>query len=84
VTLQAHPVTAERWPDFVDLFERRGPRGGHRNVPAHGCWCMFWRDRSLEHRTPKERAMGHLELFRSRGFDVVRMTSKCAVVRKSL
>jgi GNAT superfamily N-acetyltransferase len=43
---------------MVDLFERRGPRGGHRNVPAYGCWCMYWRDRSLEHGTPKKRAMG--------------------------
>ena len=40
-------VTPERWADMVELFERRGPRGGHRNVPAYGCWCMFWRDRSL-------------------------------------
>jgi GNAT superfamily N-acetyltransferase len=53
-------VSAERWPDLVDLFERRGPRGGYRNVPAYGCWCMFWRDRSLEHGTPKKRAMGSL------------------------
>jgi GNAT superfamily N-acetyltransferase len=54
------PLTEERWAAFVDLFERRGPRGGHRNVPAHGCWCMFWRDRALEHGTPKKRAMGRL------------------------
>jgi GNAT superfamily N-acetyltransferase len=56
--LAVHPVSAERWPDLVDLFERRGPRGGHRNVPAYGCWCMYWRNRSLEHGTPKKRAMG--------------------------
>jgi GNAT superfamily N-acetyltransferase len=43
---------------MVELFERRGPRGGYRNVPAYGCWCMYWRDRSLEHGTPKKRAMG--------------------------
>ena len=55
---EIHPVTPERWADMVELFERRGPRGGHRNVPAYGCWCMFWRDRSLEHGTPKKRAMG--------------------------
>jgi GNAT superfamily N-acetyltransferase len=60
VTLRVLPATAERWPDFVDLFERRGPRGGSRNVPAHGCWCMYWRDRGLEHGTPKKRAMGRL------------------------
>jgi GNAT superfamily N-acetyltransferase len=53
-------LTPERWRDFVDLFERRGPRGGHRNVPAHGCWCMYWRDRSLEHGAPKKRAMSAL------------------------
>jgi len=57
VTLEVHPLTPERWPDFVELFERRGPRGGHRNVPAYGCWCMYWRDRSLEHGEPKKRAM---------------------------
>jgi GNAT superfamily N-acetyltransferase len=59
-TLSVHPVSAERWQDLVDLFERRGPRGGHRNVPAYGCWCMFWRNRSLEHGTPKKRALGSL------------------------
>jgi len=42
------------------LFEQPGPRGGARNVPAYGCWCMFWRDRSLEHGEPKKRAMGKL------------------------
>ena len=42
------------------LFEQRGPRGGYRNVPGYGCWCMFWRDRSLEHGEPKKRAMGKL------------------------
>jgi GNAT superfamily N-acetyltransferase len=57
---RVRPLTPERWPDFVDLFERRGPRGGHRNVPAYGCWCMYWRDRTLEHGTPKKRAMGAL------------------------
>jgi GNAT superfamily N-acetyltransferase len=57
---EVHPATPDRWPDMVELFERRGPRGGYRNVPAYGCWCMFWRDRSLEHGTPKKRAMGRL------------------------
>ena len=60
MTLRIHPATAERWPDLVDLFERKGPRGGHRNTPGYGCWCMFWRDRSLGHGTPKKRAMGRL------------------------
>jgi GNAT superfamily N-acetyltransferase len=45
---------------MVVLFERRGPRGGHRNTPAYGCWCMYWRDRSLEHGEPKKRAMKRL------------------------
>ena len=58
--LRVRPVTGERWGDLVDLFERRGPRGGHRNTPAYGCWCMFWRDRSLEHEAPKKRALGAL------------------------
>jgi GNAT superfamily N-acetyltransferase len=56
--VDVRPLTASRWPDFVDLFERRGPRGGHRNSPAYGCWCMFWRSRRLAHGTPKKRAMG--------------------------
>ena len=54
------PATAERWPDLVDLFERKGPRGGRRNTPGYGCWCMWWRDRSLGHGTPKKRALGSL------------------------
>ena len=58
--MEIHPVTPKRWSDMVELFERRGPRGGHQNVPAYGCWCMYWRDRSLEHGTPKKRAMGRL------------------------
>jgi len=29
-------------------------------VPAYGCWCMYWRDRGLDHGTPKKRAMGAL------------------------
>jgi ribosomal protein S18 acetylase RimI-like enzyme len=60
VTLRVVPVTPERWRDMCTLFEQRGPRGGFRNVPAHGCWCMFWRDRSLEHGEPKKRAMAKL------------------------
>jgi GNAT superfamily N-acetyltransferase len=45
---------------MVDLFERRGPRGGHRNTPAYGCWCMYWRDRAFAHGDPKKRAMAEL------------------------
>ena len=58
--LEVHPVTPDRWSDMVALFERRGPRGGHRNTPAYGCWCMYWRDRFLEHGEPKKRRMGAL------------------------
>lgn len=57
MTLRVVPVTPERWGDMCTLFEQRGPRGGYRNVPAYGCWCMYWRDRSLEHGEPKKRAM---------------------------
>jgi GNAT superfamily N-acetyltransferase len=60
VSLRVVPVTPERWTDMCTLFEQRGPRGGYRNVPAHGCWCMYWRDRSLEHGEPKKRAMAKL------------------------
>ena len=60
MSLRIVPVTAERWDDMCALFEQRGPRGGARNVPAYGCWCMYWRDRSLEHGEPKKRAMEQL------------------------
>lgn len=51
------PLTPDRWDDFVELFSRRGPRGGSRNAPAYGCWCMYWRERALAHGEPKKRAM---------------------------
>jgi GNAT superfamily N-acetyltransferase len=57
---RVHPLTPDRWPDLVELFERRGPRGGHRNAPAYGCWCMWWRNRALEHGEPKKRALAEL------------------------
>jgi GNAT superfamily N-acetyltransferase len=60
VSVEVRPLTPERWPDLVHLFSRRGPRGGHRNSPAFGCWCMYWRDRSLRHGEPKKRAMAGL------------------------
>jgi GNAT superfamily N-acetyltransferase len=60
MSLEVHPVTPERWADMADLFTRKGPRGGHRNTPAYGCWCMYWRDRALEHGEPKKRAMAKL------------------------
>ena len=60
MSLEVHPVTPGRWGDMVELFEQPGPRGGHRNTPAYGCWCMYWRDRSLQHGEPKKRAMAKL------------------------
>jgi GNAT superfamily N-acetyltransferase len=54
------PVTPDRWSDMVELFEQRGARGGHRNTPAYGCWCTWWRDRTLSHGEPKKRAMAEL------------------------
>lgn len=60
MSLDVRPLTPERWADFVELFERRGPRGGRKNVPAYGCWCMYWRDRSVGHGDPKKRAMGKI------------------------
>jgi ribosomal protein S18 acetylase RimI-like enzyme len=59
-SLEIHPVTPQRWKDMVELFERRGPRGGHSNTPAYGCWCMYWRDRSVAHGEPKKRRMAAL------------------------
>lgn len=40
-SLEIRPVTADRWPDLVDLFERPGPRGAWPRTSA--CYCMFWR-----------------------------------------
>lgn len=39
--LEIRPLTADRWPDMVDLFERPGPRGAWARTGA--CYCMFWR-----------------------------------------
>ncbi len=40
--IEFHPVTSDRWPDLVKLFE------GHGN-PGY-CWCMTWRLSSTEFR----------------------------------
>lgn len=40
--VDVHVVTPDRWNDLVQLFERKGPRGGVP-IPGH-CWCMLWRD----------------------------------------
>jgi GNAT superfamily N-acetyltransferase len=38
--IEVRTATPERWADVVDLFERRGPRGG---TPfTAGCWCQYW------------------------------------------
>ncbi len=34
-SFEFHPLTADRWADFEDLFGARGAYGG--------CWCMWWR-----------------------------------------
>ncbi len=36
-SLEIHPLTPERWPDLVRLFN--GPGGSQ----VRGCWCMFYR-----------------------------------------
>jgi GNAT superfamily N-acetyltransferase len=33
--IEYHPLTPERWEDFVQLFGKNGACGG--------CWCMWWR-----------------------------------------
>jgi len=36
-----YPLTSERWPDLVALFEHHGYPGS--------CWCMWWRLRSADY-----------------------------------
>lgn len=55
------PATTERWDDLVELFTRRGPRGGGGPGDA-GCWCMWWRARS---RDPDTNRAGLQALVRS-------------------
>jgi GNAT superfamily N-acetyltransferase len=45
MALRIEPLTPERWPDLVDLFNRPGLS------VARGCYCMFYR-RSGENRPP--------------------------------
>jgi len=35
--LEIHPLTPERWPDLVKLFNAAG------GSQVRGCWCMFYR-----------------------------------------
>ena len=51
MTVEVHPVTPERWSGLVELFERRGPRGG--TPMTAGCWCMWWRQRTGNHEVNK-------------------------------
>jgi GNAT superfamily N-acetyltransferase len=39
--ISIHPLTPDRWDDFVTLFGKRGACGG--------CWCMFWRLKRSEY-----------------------------------
>jgi ribosomal protein S18 acetylase RimI-like enzyme len=45
--MEVAPLTTDRWRDFLDLFERRGPRGG-QGMQSNGCWCMWWRERTAD------------------------------------
>jgi GNAT superfamily N-acetyltransferase len=45
-SVEVLPVTPDRWPDLVDLFTRKGPRGG--TPVTDGCWCQFWLLRGKE------------------------------------
>jgi GNAT superfamily N-acetyltransferase len=45
--VDVHPVSPKGWDDVVDLFTRRGPRGG--TPITAGCWCQFWHIRGKEY-----------------------------------
>jgi hypothetical protein len=79
--LEIHAVTPDRSADLVELFTRRGPRGGHRNSPASGCWCMYWRQRSNGNVALNSRRMGSVALFEPAGFVRVREANKRAIYR---
>jgi len=57
MSLRVVAVRGGEWDDLCALFEAEGPHGGSRNAPAYGCWCMYWRDRTLAHGEPKKRAL---------------------------
>ena len=44
-SLEFHPLTADRWAHFEELFGERGACGG--------CWCMWWRLSSREFEAQK-------------------------------
>jgi GNAT superfamily N-acetyltransferase len=53
IRIDCHPLTPERWNDFVHLFGKTGAYGG--------CWCMWWRQTRSEfqqkHGVANRRAM---------------------------
>lgn len=53
--VEVRPVTADRWDELVEFFERRGPRGG-TPIPGH-CWCMAWREESDQPRPVRKAAL---------------------------
>ena len=44
-SLEFHPLSGDRWDDFVTLFGKRGACGG--------CWCMWWRQTAKEYQLSK-------------------------------
>jgi len=53
IRIECHPLTPDRWGDFVRLFGENGACGG--------CWCMWWRQTRAEfdkkHGAANRRAM---------------------------
>ena len=64
--MEIAPLTPERWADLVDLFERRGPRGGS-GLAGNGCWCMWWRARTGDAKRNKAELRGLVEEGRGPG-----------------
>jgi GNAT superfamily N-acetyltransferase len=60
------PATPDRWDDLVDLFLRRGPRGG-AGVGENGCWCMWWRERTGDRGRNKRALRGLVQEGREPG-----------------
>jgi GNAT superfamily N-acetyltransferase len=45
MTIEVHPLTSQRWPDFEKLFGKNGA--------CAGCWCMWWRLSAAQWRNQK-------------------------------
>jgi GNAT superfamily N-acetyltransferase len=45
MNLSFHPLSPERWNDFVQLFGKNGACGG--------CWCMTWRLKAADYEKQK-------------------------------